>query len=381
MPDNKIRLLLVGDANSIFITNYALWLKNTKSNFETDILTLTEIKPENQVYYNRVISLSDFPSYHSFYKFKGVRRIVLHFFYAHIISKLRDYQYVHFHFISPLIYSLIGLIKQRTNSKIILTIWGSDLYRIFKIDKSLFRKSCQHADSISFTNKESLEFFKKNYNWPKPNLYECRFGLSPLENISELKLQKNECKTELGWDNNRLSVAVGYNLSKGQQHLKILEALRQNEIHTIKDKIQLVFPLGYGGSVEYKKEVLAAIGQSGFEAIIIDKYLSNREVVLLRKATDIMIQVQTTDQFSGSMQEHIFAGNVVITGNWLPYKKLKESGVYFEEVNSIAELPDKLTEIVRNYKSCELKAQHNHEPISMLSRWKNTIDSWMILYH
>ena len=63
MPDNKIRLLLVGDANSIFITNYALWLKNTKSNFETDILTLTEIKPENQVYYNRVISLSDFPSY------------------------------------------------------------------------------------------------------------------------------------------------------------------------------------------------------------------------------------------------------------------------------------------------------------------------------
>lgn len=381
MQNNNSKILLVGDANSIFITNYAYWLKQENNSYTIDILTLTKTKSENTQYYNSIISLTDYKFFNSFYRLKGIRRFVLIIFYFQLIKKLTQYQFIHFHFISPLIYALIGIVKHRTKAKIILTIWGSDLYRVFKIDLVLFKKACKQAHKISFTNNESLDFFKKKFNWKKPNLYECRFGLSPLENLSELKLNKTECKKELGWKHNKLAIAIGYNLSKGQQHLKIIEALANPKFNSLKNSTYLVFAISYGGSVNYKNELINAIEQSGFESVIMDQYLNNHSVAVLRKATDIMVQVQTTDQFSGSMQEHMYAGNVVITGDWLPYRKLKDAGVYFEEVSNISELPILLSELVNSYDQCEKKAINNHIAISELSRWKNTIKSWLKLYN
>ena len=108
--------------------------------------------------------------------------------------------------------------------------------------------------------------------------------------------------------------------------------------------------------------------------------MNGSEIALIRKATDIMIQVQTTDQFSGSMQEHLYAQNVVITGSWLPYKAMKNEGIYFEEIRNIAEITDLLPEIIRNCSTYESKTHQNTEIISNLSRWENNIQAWSKLY-
>ena len=54
------RILLVGNGNHQFITNYVHWLKkSTKSNFIVDILSYTKVKDENKKYYNTVFRKND----------------------------------------------------------------------------------------------------------------------------------------------------------------------------------------------------------------------------------------------------------------------------------------------------------------------------------
>ncbi len=50
-----------------------------------------------------------------------------------------------------------------------------------------------------------------------------------------------------------------------------------------------------------------------------------------------MIQLQATDSFSSSMRETLYAGNIVITGDWLPYGTLDEKGVFMLKVSSVEE--------------------------------------------
>ena len=66
------------------------------------------------------------------------------------------------------------------------------------------------------------------------------------------------------------------------------------------------------------------------------------ETAMFRKACDALIQVQDTDVLSGSMLEHLYAGNAVVTGDWLPYGKLIAFGVLCRSlwtVKSIKEVP------------------------------------------
>ena len=380
MLKKKVKILIVGDPNSIFVSNYAYWLRRTNQNFEVDILAVNKTKPENEALYQNIIPLTDSKYFQLIDKYKGIRRLLLIPLYYKLLSQFKDYQFIHFHFVSPLRYSLVSLLKRKTNSKIILSVWGSDLYRIMKIDYRNFKNTCLKADMISFANPESIEYFKTKFNWEKQNLHICRFGLSPLESINKLKLSKAECKEKLGWSSSKLSLTIGYNLSEGQQHLKVIEALQSQKLKSLKEKLILIFPIAYGGSAIYKEKLVKEIEKLDFECLIYEKYMNDSEIAVLRKATDIMIQVQTTDQFSGSMQEHIYAKNVVITGSWLPYKAMKNEGIYFEEIGNIPEIADFLPKVIENYNYYEEKTYQNTEIIYKLSSWENNIDTWSKLY-
>jgi glycosyltransferase involved in cell wall biosynthesis len=376
----KIRILLVGDGNSIFVTSYAKWLKKENIDFQVDIFSTSVIRDENTSFFDRVIRIEQYPHFYFINKYKGIRRILLISIYRKVLKDLPAYDFVHFQFISPLRFSLINLIKRTTKSKIVLSIWGSDLYKLNPIDKISFKNICLKADKISMANPQTIEYFKSVFNWKKDNIRECRFGLSPLENITELSLDKAACKEELGWNKDKLAVVIGYNAALGQQHLRILEQLSHDQIIALKEKILLVLPLSYGGSASYKKDISSAMRELPFEYISYQQYLSDFEIACLRKASDIMIQLQVKDQFSGSMQEHIFAGNVVVTGKWLPYKSMKDLGIYFEDIEDVADLKDMLPEIIRNFRLYQEKTSCNEAKIADLSLWGNNISNWSKLY-
>ncbi len=381
MSGSKLKILLVGDANSIFISNYAKWLKSENPNFNVDILTVASVKENVTDYYDKIIDLTKLEGFAYIDRLKGLRRILLIILYLRILPSIQNYNFIHFHFISPLRYSFISLVKYFTRAKLILSVWGSDMYRLNRLDKTGFLNSCKKADLISFGNPESINFFKANYGWKKNNVMHCRFGLAPLDSLASLGKSKIECKKELGWNVEKYAIAIGYNLSTGQQHLKIIDQLKSPQMLKFSDKIELVFPVSYGGNSSYKQQLLNELLSLPYPFFIYDQYLYDAEIACLRKACDVMIQLQTTDQFSGSMQEHIYAGNVVVTGSWLPYQPMKERGIYFEEVNDIKDLKELLPQIIENYAGFSKKTIQNENLIAEMSLWKNTIHTWTELYN
>src|SRR5690606_13315238 len=122
----KIRLLLVGDGNHQFITNLTFELKKINNiNLIIDIVSHEEVVEKNKCYYNKIYSISrkGFLG-----KIKGVRSIVFWNRYKRLIQNLPDYDFVHFHYIGSL--STIELFYKYFTAKVILSIWGSDLYRL-----------------------------------------------------------------------------------------------------------------------------------------------------------------------------------------------------------------------------------------------------------
>jgi glycosyltransferase involved in cell wall biosynthesis len=108
--------------------------------------------------------------------------------------------------------------------------------------------------------------------------------------------------------------------------------------------------------------------------------MNDREVAFLRLSSDIMIQVQNTDSFSSSMREHLYAGNVVITGDWLPYETLDKKGCFMLKVSDVDLVGEKLVYAINNLDSLKKRCQGNPEIIWELSSWENNIDSWCNLY-
>lgn len=380
---NKKRILLVGDGNHQYITNYVSWLKKQKQNyFIVDILSYTNINNKNKKFYDTIYQIK---SKNNFYdiilKIKGIRRYYRFYLYETIIANLPKYDVVHFHFISVDSYFIVDQIKKNKSSKIILSIWGSDLYKLNSANEKNFIRTCQKADILTFTNQKTINYFRSKYKWEKNNLKLCRFGLAPLDKLKDLKTTKNEIKTKLGWNTKKIAITIGYNLSPNQQHIEILNQFENEKIKKLSDKIQLILPITYGGTLKYKKQLFKKLNHLPYEYRVYDTFLDDVEVAQIRKASDIMIQLQKTDQFSGSMQEHLFAHNIVITGSWLPYDTLKESNAWFIEIDKIEELATMLLNIMNNFESYWEKTQPNPEVILNLSSWEKNIKDWIALYN
>lgn len=377
------RILLVGNGNHQFITNYVYWLKkSTKSKYIVDILSDRQVNDENKKYYNTIFRKNDRNLiYQIISKIKGVRRYYRFFLYNKIIKTLPLYDVVHFHFISIDSYFIIEQFKKNTTSKIILSIWGSDMYRVNSTSEKGFIEACQKADALTFTNQKSIDYFKMKYNWNKNNLKLCRFGLTPLENLKKLTTTRVECKKQLNWNPKKRAVTIGYNLNTAQQHLEILTQFDNDSTKELMDEIQLILPITYGGTPKYKNQLLEKLKQLPFEYIFYDTFLTDEKVAQIRKASDIMIQLQLTDQFSGSMQEHLYSRNVVITGSWLPYETMKENGAWFIEIDKLEELTKVIPEIIKDFEKYELKTKNNPQVISELSSWDKNIYSWIDLYN
>jgi len=380
---NEKRILLVGDGNHQYITNYVGSLKKQMPNyFIVDILSYTNVNNENKKFYDTIYQIK---SKNNFYdiilKIKGIHRYYRFYLYKTIIANLPKYDVVHFHFISVDSYFIADQIKKNKSSKIILSIWGSDLYKLNPGNEKKFIRTCQKADILTFGNQKTINYFQSKYKWEKTNLKLCRFGLAPLDKLKDLKTTKNEIKTKLGWNTKKIAITIGYNLSPNQQHIEILNQFKNEKIKELSDKIQLILPLTYGGTPKYKKQLFEKLNHLQYEYRVYDTFLDDIEVAQIRKASDIMIQLQKTDQFSGSMQEHLFAHNIVITGSWLPYDTWKENNAWFIEIDKIEELASSLLNIMNNFESYWNNTQPNSEVILKLSSWEKNIKDWIALYN
>ncbi|SKA86236.1 Glycosyl transferase 4-like [Caloramator quimbayensis] len=358
----KPNILIIRSLYSVYITEY---IKKIYAylNYIPDLMTFDEkyydLKSEGII--NNLLVINDENEF------------------LNALNNINYYDIIHIHYVTPLFAKYSKQIKKKCE-KLVVTIWGSDYYRsdyeIRRIQKELY----DEADLITFDNEETMKDFINFYGDHLKNKTTVnRFGLTALEHIDEIdNYDKKILKKQFGIPEDYIVITCGYNATKAHNHIKIIQELNnvKNKLH---NNIFLLFPMTYGKEQAYILEVKQLLDRSGFKFKIIEDFMNFKEVAIYTKLTDIMIQLQTTDTLSASMQEHLYSGNIVITGEWLPYKILEDKDIFFIKVKEINELGEKLVEIINNLDYYKEKCK-NKEKIKEISAWDKTIYNWYFSY-
>ncbi|MFX4218398.1 glycosyltransferase [Aliarcobacter butzleri] len=310
-------------------------------------------------------------------KFKNISKFSMLFrlWYIKSIIKENNFDIINIH-VSRWFYLIIlpWLIKQ----KLVITFYGSDFYRTSNFIKNIQKLLYKKAHIITFTNPLTKNSFIEYYKDFKNKSYVCRFGLKTLEFIDKNRdINKKELRKYLGYDLEKIIVTCGYNSTKEQQHEKIINNLIKLQ-KEILEKVQFVFPMTYGDII-HKEKIKSILNQTNLDYIVLEEFLYREDNANIKLASDIMINILETDSFSGSMQEFLYANNIIITGAWLPYEVFDNAGIQYVKINDINELYLELKKIIDSDIQT-FNISKNKNIISKLSLWNNTIESWVDAY-
>ncbi|HOE91520.1 MAG TPA: hypothetical protein PLV22_06065, partial [Candidatus Cloacimonadota bacterium] len=169
-------------------------------------------------------------------------------------------------------------------------------------------------------------------------------------------------------------ILAGTNAQENQQHELMIEQLNMLP-DEVKRQVCFIFPLTYGNN---KERVVNLLKESNINYLIYDNWLTDQEIAELRIICDIIIQLQTNDQFSGAMQEALYAGNQVITGAWLDYSDFIQRGIDIHYISDFPALVDQISAVLA---LIELKeVNKNPDRVWELSSWEKNIIAWYEIY-
>jgi hypothetical protein len=375
-----MKLLIIGDKNSQFIKNFSIELSHFDASIQIDIVNVTPISASEKRLNNKVYtknysfqSLTGFtskiPKLRGFLTMRRINKII-----KNVNENINQYDVILLHGL----WQLHCYMFSKLNIKNIFTvgaIWGSDFYK--RVNNSPLFEIIDQCDLMIISTKQMVEDILKVKKINKEKIRNCLFGLAPLQKLFELqRVTSKESKKILGFEEDDFIIICGYNGSPNHQHRRILSVLTEIKAD-LPAKTKIVLPITYGGSNEYKEEVKQVLAKTGFDYIIYEDFLTDDQIAHLRKATDLMIQIPVTDAFSGSFQEHLFAQNMVIAGSWLPYQSLRDNGIYFETIDNVNELNDKLIFVLKNFTKLKNKIIESNTPDKFKSSlWSECIKDW-----
>lgn len=264
------------------------------------------------------------------------------------------------------------------------SVGGSDLYRDSKrkVCKAYQLNILNHSDWFSSENDETKKEFIRTYGKKYDAVPHTinRFGVDIFDAIVERRKNRRSQKRTFDIPMDKLVVCCGYNANPAHQHLKMIASFSRLPQDIIR-KLFFVFPMTYS-AVEhgYMEKVRSAIQEVTDKFIVIEDYMNTEEMAELVQDSDIMIHVQTTDQMSSTMLAHMYNGNVVIAGAWLPYHSLREQGVYFVDVNEVDELDKVLADVTENYDTYNKKCENNENLVYSISSWNVCVKEWIATY-
>ena len=291
-----------------------------------------------------------------------------------IVSLSKEFDLIDVHFYSKVYDHLLKKIDKPKK----VVFWGSDLYRVDEKRIKEIRENVQNFKIIHFLSPEMKEFaigkgISKDISVVQP------FGVVHFDLIEKLKKMKRKDRiSSLNNTSGKVMIAVGYNGSRSQQHLKIIEEFKS--LHEeLKSKIHLVFLMTYGGTENYIETIEKKLITENVEYTIVKNRLSELELCKIRLDIDITINFQVTDGFSSSIQEHFYAGNIMILADWLPYNWLKEKGMNFYNIE-LSNLANIVSQVLKNIPEERQKAQENMAKIELISKWKECSLKWHQIY-
>lgn len=295
------------------------------------------------------------------------------------ICALGHFDYLHVHQVNRSL-SLSLFLCHHQFSKIIITYWGSDLYRNNGFKALQTVPILNVSDKITMITDDMQDYFNRR-NWlfrrNSKKISVIDFGSLLYDYIEAINSRK-DCKIFFNADPNKVILVIGYNGTPDMQQLLTLESITSFLSYYGKD-IHIIVP-AYG--IEQDRYTYINKFLSNFEVdySIYTDFMSPEIVAKLRVACDIFVHPQTTDALSGTMLEYLFSGSIVINGAWLKYSILDKEDVYYKTFDSFENLSDILVETLNNFE-CELYlSSQNKEKIAKISSWKYLKEKWLALF-
>lgn len=379
-----MKFLIVGDAGSIFIKQYIEYV--LLDNPENEIVLISEhggVNPDYIKFYleNDVIVEPLWNSKNNWLKNIPKIRSVLgvKLWCKYISKKYKHFDCIHVHGLN---YSRgnIGYFLRKSTNKLVVSVWGDEIFRADSRQLNDYKKYYNIANVITVSTQEMLKRFISVYG----ELYSekiCmnKFAIGLFDYIEKYKqsFSREELNSYFGIKNyDKINVFVGFNGRSAQRHFEILESL-ENLPKDYFNKINLIFTMTYGViDTSYIPKLEAKAKQLGCSYVILHQFLNEIDMAKLRCVCDILIHAQLTDAFSASIQESLFAGCIVLTGDWLPYSELPNWENFFVLYSSFEDLTSKLKYVLDNYELVSNSLQGNKIYMYNMSSRKSTTIAW-----
>ncbi len=376
MNNKNYSVLVIGNFESSYIIQFVEHLKRVNPNVHVFFWGYKRDKNE--------IDRSFVDCYDDYCLFDRKKNVKLSLFWPiQIIIELRKnfrgfvkgkhFDFVSIQYIKPEYFFLVNHLKKHA-SHLVLTPWGSDVYRIGSFYKFLLKRIFSKADFVTGLDDRFTRDFTKIFNVPSKKLVHCDLGVEPIEYIVNHKdqIDSNEAKFKLGVENNYV-ITCGYNANSGHQHLKIIEAIYKVK-NILPANLTLFFPLTYPNKSEYIKEIKDKVKEFNLKAVFFEKFLDIPHLFLLRQATDLFIHIQPTDASSGTLCEYILCEKKILNGEWLKYPDIERNGVkpYFlvDNLDNLGQA------IVNAYKSEPIRIDQQLLKDLENKQWKVVIKDW-----
>jgi hypothetical protein len=379
------KILIVGSAID---HNLIRFITSVKASDKRDTIILDVLHTNPHIYSNSESELSEIKSsirnlyimerffWRYLYKINQLPR-----FFDLLICLLKikrnEYDVINIHYMSPYFFPLWSVLKGKAK-KMVISPWGSDVYRIGRLKTCMIRQCYQGTDYVTSGSSKFKKDIIEKFDVEDSKFVDIGFGSIMIDEIcNNTRISKEEAKKKMGIDG-RYVVVCGYNASSGQQHLAVISALEKVKMQLPENYI-LLFPMTYVKQDSYMSEVKKRLDESLIPYIIYDDYLTEEEQVYLRKCTDIFIHVQTTDAFSASVQEYLLCDTIVINGNWVRYPDLEKWGLPYLLIDSIDDISKVICRIVEGNE--EIHISENLKK-SIISRgYSKQANKWVQFYN
>ena len=275
--------------------------------------------------------------------YRLVLRHIDSYYQAKFIDKNTDTDIIHLHV--PRHRYALFLKYLKKDYQIIITYWGSDIFRInswldHQIQSSILKVAC--SITIPTPEMEFAVLTRYGFNFAE-KMRRARFihDKKYYEMANEMN-NKEEWKENfrrfLRVDSEKTIILFGHNAHKENNHIKFLNVLRSLPEENA-SKFHIIFPLTYGNNDptyipklrEISKEIPIPID-------FITEFMELEDLVKLKLISDVYIHCPTTDGLSAFLTEFFYTNNLAIVGAWLPYNTFRNFGIYYSTFENFNEL-------------------------------------------
>lgn len=313
---------------------------------------------------------------------RGRSFVEKHFLHRLILHLSRDYDVIDVQSLFKPMYSYLVPQFKKMGKKVKVGFWGTDFYNFSFIPEHEKWQNVvlKHADIIHIGTEAMKTDVVKRFPQYEKKMRTGVFGNQHLDDLKEFRKQPERYdKSFISEDiNGKIIVTCGYNARSRHQHLKMIEAINELPLE-LQNSIHVVFPMTYLRESSYLEKFNKALENVHFQYTVINEYLTENQLFTLRTITDLYINIIVSDALSSSTQEHLFSGNVVIVGEWLPYNIFEDNGLFYIKT-SLEKLSDNIRYALTNIDKLKSKSSSNAERLYNITSWKSAISNLKGMY-